>query len=105
MFNWDTDTVLLQLKTTGQQAVFVASCMTKTYQNSVFTHIHLKSNCLLFSMHMYSIKKKLEQTSLFCYSRVKLNQQLKYDFNIFIIYKIKTVFNDTHHRFICSNAY
>ena len=39
MFNWDTDTVLLQLKTTGQPAVFVASFVTKISQNSVFTHI------------------------------------------------------------------
>ena len=70
MFNWDTDTVLLQFRTTGQRAVFVASFVTKKFSKQCF-HPHLKSNCLLFCMHMYSIKKRLEQTSLFCYSIVK----------------------------------
>ena len=39
MFNWDTDTVLLKIKTTGQRLVFVAFFVTKNSQNSVFTHI------------------------------------------------------------------
>ena len=69
MFNWDTETVLLQFKTTGQPAVFEASFVTKILKKCF--HPHLKSNCLLFCMHMYSIKKRLEQTSLFCYSMVK----------------------------------
>ena len=39
MFNLDTDTVLLKIKTTGQRLVFVAFFVTKNSQNSVFTHI------------------------------------------------------------------
>ena len=70
MFNLDIDTVLLKIKTTRQRLVFVAFIVTKKFSIQCF-HPHLKSNCLLFCMHIHSIKKRLEQTSLLCYSIVQ----------------------------------
>ena len=103
MFNLDTDSA------TQNQDDWTATCVCSFLCDKKFSkqcfHPHLKSNYLLFCMHIHSIKKRFEKTSLLCYSIVQKNQQHEYDANNFIIYKIKTVFNDTHNRFIGSNAY
>ena len=55
MFNLDTDTVLLKIKTTGQRLVFVAFFVTKNSQNSVFTHI---LNRTVYFLYAYSFNKE-----------------------------------------------